>query len=179
MKLASLPPITDEQREAEAKAMAANKLVWVTCRVCGLRDKVGLDNPALLCGPCRVDLTLTRGHVLHLRDTLRERLWRAGEAWERALGEAPADARTRWEKVERAKVAMAGGELDKSAFEQTWKRARQKGDAFSALLKARETYEEAAEFCNAGLERCEASLREIVAYEDYSAPRAATTEGKP
>lgn len=178
MKLTALPPITDEQRAAEERALALSRQTRITCRVCGLRDKVGIDNAALLCGPCRIEPLQTRAHVLHLRDTYRARLWAAGEKWEETLGAAAPTERERWARVESAKARVAEGDVDREAFVRTWARARAAGDAFARLLLAREAYEHIAEECNAALDRAESGLRELAAYQDNPPPPGPARAGE-
>lgn len=164
MKVALLPAITQEERDAQTKADELNRLVWITCRVCGLRSKVSLDNPALLCQPCRVDPIQTEAHVLHLRDTLRERFERESEQWDAALASVGPAAYARWGDVVDALARVESGEVSQAAFDATWKRAKAAGGEFAGLLVARERFEQEAASINEGLERCQVSLGEIAAY---------------
>ena len=174
MKVALLPPITDAERQAQEQADAMNALIWITCRVCGLRSKVGIDNPALLCGPCRVDIEQTRGHVKGLEETYLARFRAAVEKWEDALERSPDDVRQRWAKVEDARCAVVEERVTEATFQATWRRARAAGGAFAALLLAWEEREKVAGECEEGLERVNAALNEIDAYSD--APRARPKE---
>lgn len=177
MKVALLPPITREEREAQARSDELNKLVWITCRVCGLKSRVGLDNPALLCNPCRVDPVQTEGHVLHLRDTYRERLWRARRKWDDLLERMPSEVRQRWVKVVGARERVALKEISEVSFNATWQRARAAGGDFAALLLARESFEAESDECNEALERINATLAEIAAYVDSSPPASPHARG--
>ena len=138
-------------------------LTWITCRVCGLRSKVSVSQPALLCNPCMTDLELTRAHVQHLRGTFIMRLRSAVEIWDLAVTDAPADVRERWAKVEAARLSVIDGTTTSHAYDAAWLRARAVGGAFAALLLAWEERERIAEECSAGLERCAVAERELEA----------------
>ena len=173
MNIALLPPITKEERDAQEKSDALNKLVWITCRVCGLKSRVGLDNPALLCNPCRIEPIQTEAHVLHLRDAYRERLWRARAEWDEFLDGAPAESRERWARVVEARGRVAEGLISHEAFQATWRRALAAGGPFATLLRCREVFEGETEECNRALEQCQAALIEL----SFFAPPRPPAEG--
>src|SRR5690349_2075131 len=112
-------------RPPRTTAPAGSDHVWITCRVCGLRSKVGIDNAALLCNPCRVDLVQTESFV---RDTLAsvEARWAAAvENWTaRIEGEAAA----LW-----APIAAAQGMVDPALFAEAWRRRRAQGGPLADL----------------------------------------------
>lgn len=131
---------------------------WITCRVCELRGQVPLDNEALLCQPCRVDLLQTRVHVEGVLASVEAR-WRAAiEAWEALYDGAAPEIQQKWDRVQELRLTA-----DPVAFARAWSKRKAEGGAFGALLEARERLDELSEELTARRAWADAALREIEA----------------
>lgn len=129
---------------------------WITCRVCGMRSKVTIDNMALLCGPCRVDIVATRSHV---ETTLAaaERRWQAAvEAFDAQAEQVP-----QWAMVEQARLSAPS-----VLFAEAWRRRKAEGGKLGTLLAAKEALDDLSDEMQRRRAWAQAALREIEAYEE-------------
>lgn len=135
----------------------------ITCRVCGMRSEVTVDNSALLCGPCRVDTEATRSHV---ESTLvaAERHWQ--ETWEAfdVQAQQPEVAEA-WAKIEEARLSA-----DPALFAEAWRRRKAAGGPLADLLRAREALDDLGDELTRRRTWAAAALEEIKVYEATPPP---------
>lgn len=124
---------------------------WITCRICGLRSKVGTDNPALVCGPCRADTAQTRMHIEEGLRTVEARWQAAVESWT-----VPPALAAEWAKVEAAQ-----GTVEPALFVVAWARAKKRGGPLADLLEAKERLDAISDELQAKRQWAEAALREL------------------
>lgn len=126
----------------------------ITCRVCGLPSEVPIDNPVLLCAPCRVDIEQTRGFV---EETLRlvEERWQA--TWE-TFDEQSASV-PQWGAIEQARL-----NADPMLFAEAWRRRKAEGGALGKLLEAREALDLVSDELQRRRAWAESAMREIEAW---------------
>jgi hypothetical protein len=136
----------------------------ITCRVCGLRSEVTVDNAALLCQPCRVDPEMTRGHVAETLAAV-ERRWRASvEAFDAQAAGVP-----QWETIEAARLSA-----EPALFSEAWRRRKAAGGLLGELLAAKEALDDLSD----ELQRLRAWAWGAFAELDAYAARAAVEEGR-
>lgn len=141
-------------RQAQAELMPTS---IITCRVCGMRAKVTIDNVALLCGPCRVDIVATRSHV---ESTLAaaETRWQAHvEAFD-VQAERPSVA-AKWAQIQAARL-----DADPKLFAEAWRRRKAEGGALGALLQAKDDLDELSDEIQRRRAWAAAALEEIDVY---------------
>ena len=127
----------------------------ITCRVCGMRAKVTIDNAALLCGPCRIDIVATRQHVESTLAAAESR-WQASiEAFD-----VQAESVPEWPKVEAARL-----DADPKLFAEAWRRRKAEGGALGALLVAKEQLDDLSDEMQRRRAWAASALTEIDAYE--------------
>lgn len=164
------PGLFDEPRPAAPTPAEC----WITCRVCERKQKVGIDNPALLCEGCRVDLAATRTHV---EETLAlvETRWQAAVEDFDARGAGSAE----WEKVCAANVKVAAGEMDAKLFTIAWARAKARGGALSEILLAKESLDALSDEVQARREWAARAIAEIEAAQSAgSSPTVGSAQGE-
>lgn len=130
-------------------------VVRITCRVCGLRSEVTIDNEALLCQPCRVDPVATRLHVEQTLATI-ERRWQ--EEVERF--DIQAEAVPEWRKIEAARLTA-----EPALFAEAWRRRRASGGLLGELLAARDALDTLSDEVQRLRAWAAAALGELDAYE--------------
>lgn len=158
--LFSRPPRTSQLRLFDE--------IWITCRVCGIRSKVTVDNEALLCGPCRIDPVATRVHV-ETTLAMVEARWQA--AWE--AFDAQAEGVPEWGTIEAARSTA-----DPALFAEAWRRRKAQGGALGALLEAREALDELSDEMQRRKAWADAALEEIIVYAAPSPAPAGRGERK-
>lgn len=154
--LFSRPPRT-------ARKPLLTPIVRITCRVCGLRSEVTIDNEALLCQPCRVDPIATR---LHVEQTLAavESRWRAAvEAFDIQAESVPA-----WKQVEAARL-----DAPPALFAEAWRRRKAQGGPLAELLAAKEALDALSDEVQRQRAWAASALGEIDAYETAQVLEAA------
>lgn len=138
-------------------------VVRITCRVCGMRSEVTIDNEALLCQPCRVDPIATRLHVEQTLATVERRWQTAVEAFD-----IQAEGVPQWTTIEAARLTAAP-----ELFAEAWCRRKAAGGALADLLTAKEALDELSDEVQRQREWATAALCEIEIYEDIAASAAA------
>lgn len=127
----------------------------ITCRVCGMRAKVTIDNVALLCGPCRIDIVATRAHVETTLATAERRWQAAVEAFD-----VQAEGVPEWRKVEAARL-----DADPKLYAEAWRRRKAAGGPLGALLVAKEALDDLSDEIQRRRAWAASALTEIDAYE--------------
>jgi hypothetical protein len=147
----------------------------ITCRVCGLRSEVTLDNAALLCQPCRVDPVHTRLHVEQTLAAVERRWEQAVEAFD-IRAEQP-EVAEKWATIEAARLSAAP-----ALFLEAWRRRKAAGGPLGELLAAKEALDELSDEVQRQRAWATSALGELDAYEDSAAAALAQLragEGQP
>lgn len=117
---------------------AAPLTTRITCRVCDRKEDVPILSSGLLCGHCRADLDATERHIRETLAAAEARFQDALDTFGATYAQADPRDQERYHAVEAARAARLMG------FAGKYKRALDKGDGLSVLLKAKEQCDETA-----------------------------------
>lgn len=110
----------------------------ITCRVCDRKEDIPILAAGLLCAHCRRDLDATERHIRETLAAAEQAFDDATTRWDAVWAQADPNDRARFHVVDDARLANAPG------FAAKYKRALERGDGLSTLLKAKATCDEVA-----------------------------------
>lgn len=113
----------------------------ITCAVCGLTSRIPIGQPGDICGPCRVDLVMTRQSVETTLEAARSRLHVLMSNFEAAVARESEDDQARWANVVAARVKVQARKVSAESFRSRWVEALAANDGLARILAAHEAYE--------------------------------------
>lgn len=145
--------------EIKAESVSEIALGRITCRVCGLAEKVGVGHPALLCHMCLEDLDKTRERVRGWLDNILAQLDGAANVWLDTRNAS--EALPQWNRVEDARAKVDLGEITQEQFGRQWAKRKAEKGALAKLMVAWERYVSESERLGIERQRLELAQKEI------------------